>query len=173
MVKSAFRSAYSIFDKIGYIMNQYFDLGVEDKKISFRGIWYVPNRKEIRNDLEELNNWPLRGLFWLSKELFNGIHDAADPDAKALYVLRNHLEHKFLRVHEFEGGDFSARNAQGGLGFSIAREEFERLTLHLLKLCRAALIYLSLAMEIEERRRNPEGLVLPVSLSLVNDEWKC
>lgn len=172
MVKSAFRSAYSIFDKIGYFMNQYFNLGVEDKKVSFRGIWYVPKKKEIRNDLEDLKNWPLRGLFWLSKDFFDETQDATDPDAKALYVIRNHLEHKFLRVHEFESGDFNVRNSQEGLGFSIAREEFERLTLHLLKLCRAALIYLSLAMENEERRRKPDGLVFSIPLPLMEDEWK-
>ncbi len=172
MVKSAFRSAYSIFDKIGYFMNQYFNLGVEDKKVSFRGIWYVPKKKEIRKDLEDLNNWPLRGLFWLSKDFFDETQDATDPDAKALYVIRNHLEHKFLRVHEFGTGDFDARNSQEGLGFSIDRDEFERLSLHLLKLCRAALIYLSLAMEIEERRRKPEGFVFPITLPLMEDEWK-
>ncbi|WP_425304879.1 LA2681 family HEPN domain-containing protein [Bradyrhizobium erythrophlei] len=60
------------------------------------------------------------------------------------------------------------------LAFSVQREDFFRRTLRVLKLARAALIYLSLGMHHEELQRPPSknGLVAPMVLGLWEDEWK-
>lgn len=173
-VKNAFRAAYSIFDKIAYFINQYFELGIPDNKIWFRKIWYVPDKKQliIREDLEKTENWALRGLFWLSKDFFDSAQDASDPRALELATVRNHLEHKFLRIHEFGLGDTFPSNDKEGLGFSITRSRFQDLTLHLLSLSRSALIYLTLAVENEERRRPRTGLTMPMFLPPIDDSGK-
>lgn len=171
-LKSSFRAAYSLFDKIAYFINQYFQLGLPDKKVWFRKIWYEPNKTDIRADLESTENWALRGLFWLSKDLYEESQDTSDPDAQELAYVRNHLEHKFLRIHEFKSAAFSSANSQEGLGFSISRSRFQELTFHLLTLSRCALIYLSLAVENEERRRSCEGLTIPMFLPPMDDKWK-
>jgi hypothetical protein len=62
------------------------------------------------------------------------------------------------------------------LAFSIYRQEFEAKTLRLLKMTRAALIYLSLAIHCEEQQRQPEKtsqtIVPKMPLDVWKDEWK-
>jgi hypothetical protein len=116
-------------------------------------------------------NWPLRGLFWLSTDLFEDeFQSVTEPDAESLNEMRNHLEHKYLQLHQ----EMVAPGSQS-LGYSIYRQDFAARTLRLLKLARAALIYLSLAVWSEERRSNQgSGRKPAVSLPLGvwSDEWK-
>jgi hypothetical protein len=62
------------------------------------------------------------------------------------------------------------------LSFSVYRYDFESKTLRLLKMTRAALIYLSLAIHQEERRRaeirGAEKPVPYIELDTFEDEWK-
>ena len=44
-VKAAYRSIYSIFDKLAYFLNKYLKLGISDDVISFVNLWY----KDVRN----------------------------------------------------------------------------------------------------------------------------
>jgi len=51
------------------------------------------------------------------------------------------------------------------LGHSAQREDFEAKTLHVFRLARAGLIYLSLGMHAKERRQaatQPKGLLAPM-----------
>jgi LA2681-like HEPN len=106
----------------------------------------------------------LRGLFWLSKDLYedkSGFHEAIEPDAQELATLRNHLEHKYLRVHEYRLPPHLRPNQllsppTDSFSHSVGRRDFEAKTLRLLKTLRAALIYLSLAVYTEERFRSQE-----------------
>ncbi|MBY0240701.1 MAG: hypothetical protein K2X55_15430 [Burkholderiaceae bacterium] len=103
-VKTAYRFAYSLFDKIAYFINSYWKLGIPEKQISFRTVWVeqVKGRTpplRVRETFETSKNLPLRGLFWLSKDLFDAeLRDVAQPNAKALDAFRNHLEHKCVKV---------------------------------------------------------------------------
>jgi hypothetical protein len=62
------------------------------------------------------------------------------------------------------------------LAFSLKRRDFEGRTLRLLKMSRAALIYLSLAVCREERlkgkKRGSEGIIVGEYLGTWEDEWK-
>jgi len=61
------------------------------------------------------------------------------------------------------------------LAYSVQRQSFEDKTMRLLKLARAALIYLPLAMHREERRRAKQRRstkIGPMSLDLWRDSWK-
>ncbi len=72
-VKAAYRTAYSLFDKIALFLDCYMKFGIDAAKISFRRIWHSTNaegRRTIRPEFECSENWPLRGLFWLSRDLF-------------------------------------------------------------------------------------------------------
>lgn len=162
-VKSAFRTAYSLFDKIAYFLNHYLALSIPETKVTFRTFWYASQRKNegLRPDLQQCQNWPLRGLFWLSKDLYEdkpGFTESLEPDARELSEIRNHLEHKYLKLHHDPGPGPASENARTSLGprntlfFSTHRREFEAKTLRLIKMARAALIYLSLAIHWEEQR---------------------
>lgn len=61
-------------------------------------------------------NWPLRGLFSLSKDIFDPeFKETAAPDAQMLDDLRNAAEHRFLSLHEYLLEEKKCRRAlQGG-----------------------------------------------------------
>jgi hypothetical protein len=156
-------------------------LGLERDKVSLRNIWREHRKAPLRPQFEALENLPLRGLYWLSRDLFEDtLEDVLEPDARALHAIRNHLEHKYLKIHEMLVRRSSTDRSPfdpftDTLAHSIARSEFSDKTLRLLKLSRAALIYLSLGMHWEERRRRKErgdAASFPVELDRWDDAWK-
>ena len=103
-LKSAFRSAYAIFDKIGLFLNDYYAIGLRSDAVSFRGVWSEKPKGAPTYQLRQVfvgkENWPLRGLYSLSKDLYDdAFKDAAEPDAARLSELRNQIEHRFLSLH--------------------------------------------------------------------------
>jgi len=161
-VKLAFRSSYSLLDKVAYFINDYWDLGLPKRQISFSKVWYTNLKKidGIHVKLENSENNCLRGLYWLSKDFVDEgkegdllLGKVMEPDATQLAGLRNHLEHKYVKVHdEF----FFTRDLSGGdffddeLALHISTEELIAKNIKLMKLIRSALVYLSLAVHREE-----------------------
>jgi len=182
--KSAFRVAYSVFDKIAFFLNSYFEFGMAAAEVSFRRIWYVKGdrKKGLRPDLQTLHNWPLRALFWVGKDLSETrpeFTEAMQPDARLLAEIRNHVEHKYLKLHDDEWPgptqDPTFRFMDDTLALSIYRRDFERKTLRILKLVRASIIYLVTAVRVEEQRRaQSRGSVpvAPIALDVWEDRWK-
>lgn len=179
-MRAAYRLAYSLFDKIAYFLNHYLAVGYPDERVNFRNVWYEhkgSDPKPLRAMFTHWPNWPLRGLYWLSKDLFDPEFKAVtEPDAEALAEIRNHLEHKYLQLHEsWAWNVLDEKKTQNRFGYHIGRDEFAAKTLRVLKLARNALIYLSLAVHCEERLRhsgNPDKLVGPLPLHRVEDGWK-
>jgi hypothetical protein len=185
--KVAFRIAYSLLDKIAFFLNHYLNLGIPEKRVYFRSFWYSSqNRAQgLRPEFEKCPNWPLRGLFWLSKDLFedkSGFRECLEPDAQELDAIRNHAEHKYLKLHDvmWRGSkhvdDPLYRLSTDALAASFYRRDFEAKALRLLRMVRASLIYLSLAIRSEEasreRARPKKGLIVPAFLDTWDDEWK-
>lgn len=184
-VKGVYRTVYSIFDKIAYFLNAYLGLGVQERNVSFRSIWYKKTQRKLglRDDMSHRKNWGLRGLFWLSKDLFEetgGFKDTTEPDARSLAEIRNHLEHKYLKIHDElwmgiekqNTGDLQSGVFKNPIGHSLHRKDFHAKTLRLLKLTRAAMIYLSLAIHQEEKLRKSLGINIPMPIDKFDDGWK-
>lgn len=181
-VKAAFRISYSLFDKIGYFLNDYLGLQIHENGVSFKKLWYAKREdKNLRKKIKQRKNWPLRGLFWLSKDLFEdspGFRESIEPNAQGLYEIRNHLEHKYLKLHNkrlFESSFLNSLGLVDTLAYSIYRSDFEEKTLYLIKMVRAALIYLPLAIYSEEanhRKVGINGFVLDGELQIFEDERK-
>lgn len=174
-VKIAFRMCYSILDKIGYLLNDYLGLGFKPDQVSFRKIWYIyKNNKPdgLNPKISETKNWALRGLFWLSMDLYekNDLEfvSSLEPDAKDLALMRNYIEHKSFKTVEF--GELSF--VDNGLTFLISRTEFELRTLKLFRLVRAAMIYLSLGINQEESKKVIDRPTLPVDFIDLKDDYK-
>lgn len=130
-------------------------------------------------------NWPLRGLFWVSKDLSEdaaGFREALEPDARDVALIRNHLEHKYLKLHDgiwCEPSDAEAKEFSfltDSLAKSLDRSDFAAKTLRLMRTARAALIYLSLAVWQEERcresLRDPSKIIVTNPLDVWEDDWK-
>jgi LA2681-like HEPN len=169
-LKASYRLAYSLFDKIAIFINDYFRLQRPVQDVSFRKIFYeLPKKKGAPRVLAPAfsghQNWPLRGLFALSKDIFDtDFKETATPDAQMLDDLRNAAEHRFLSLH-----DYLLEEKSSGAHFKLTISAFEEKTLRIVKLARAALIYLSLAVRREEALRqeqspgNPNKLVVAIT----------
>ncbi len=182
-VKIAFLSAYSVLDKIAFLINEYYKLGIPERSISFRNIWYTRGVKTraLRPELTLSSNWPLRGLFWLSKDFYEDdseFKESIEPDAKELRDIRNHMAHKYLKVHDdllWLKDHAAVSFFADKLCFSIKRGDLNGKTIKLFKLVRNALIYCALAIHFEEtsKANKREGeMVLPMSLDVFEDRWK-
>jgi len=178
--KIVFRMAYSIFDKMAYFLNEYLKLRVPETKVSFKTIWHKEQRKTegLHQKFVGFENWPLRGLFWLAKDLSENrpeFRRSIEPDAQNLVNMRNHLEHKYLTITEYEMSNIKelSDGTQKRI-YRITRDSFFLKTLKLLKLVRAALIYLSLAVHVEERKKisKANGIIAPMPLDVWEDDWK-
>ncbi|MNR07042.1 hypothetical protein D3C85_1231430 [compost metagenome] len=111
---------------------------------------------------ESSNNWPLRGLYFLSKDLFEeSFIESSLPDAQELTDIRNLAEHRFLSLQEFP---FNVTSTE--VHSYITIEDFQNKVKRILSMAREALIYLSLSMHSEELRRQideeDDQIILPV-----------
>ena len=182
-VRIAMRMAYSLFDKTASFLQYYFDLShIPSHKVNFGNIWYKSQGKnKLAPMFEGRENWPLRGLFWLSKDLEFAsemhVEQSIDPGAKELRDTRNELEHGYLKLHQslWTGPD-DPSPFQDDLSISQHRVDFEQQVLKTLRKARALLIYLSFAIQREERTKKADleedEVMGPVWLGKWEDEWK-
>ncbi len=180
-LKMAFLSAYTIFDKIAYLVNEHWELSVKVHRVQFNTVWHnSSNRnKPLADKFLNSDNWPLRGLYWLSKDLYfkKDENQSIEPDARHLNHIRNHIAHKYLRVYEdtFVDAKSFRENEGHDLSYSIGDKEFISQSIKLLKLVRSALIYLSLGAHAEEsktRQKLGEGLIAEMAFYKVEDSFR-
>lgn len=179
-VKMAYRSLYGLFDQVAFLLSDFLNLGIELNRVAFRTLWYdrqTPKRG-LRADLVARPSGPLHALFWLGKDLFEtreGFVDALDPDAQRLGDLRNHLEHRYLKVFEQVSTEpASVLVGSDDLAYPISRRDLADRAVRLAQTARAAIVYLALAMHAENaaRTQNSTARTLPVDLDIYEDEWK-
>ena len=157
-VRTAFRVAYSLLDKVAFLVDRYWNLRKIPEKISFKNVWMVEGKSRLLPRFAELDNLPLRGLYWLSKELFDDqLRQSTAADARELHITRNALEHTYLRVSEGWAKPFTLDRANGSeFGLSIGSDELEAKAIRVMQMARSALLYVSLAIGVEERKREIE-----------------
>jgi hypothetical protein len=157
-VKAAFRISYSLFDKIGFFLNAYMDLKIPEREVSFRRLWRKGKGGSIPTEFDQSGNWGFCALYWLAKDFFEKENnEVAEPQARNLCEIRNHLEHKYLRVTIA-----TPIRCVDDLAFPVSRKEFEAKALHLLGLARSALIYLAIGVGFEERQRESGRIGVPI-----------
>ncbi|WP_051234909.1 LA2681 family HEPN domain-containing protein [Marinimicrobium agarilyticum] len=181
-IKVAFRMAYSLFDKIAFFINEYWTLGLQERSINFQSVWLEGGTKgkpkRLRVKFQGHQNLPLRGLYWLSKDFVESGRDTdapvlgetMEPDAYKLRSTRNHLEHKYLKVHDDMWG-YTDRSGNSMFddqwAAHLSMQELQQKALRILKMARCGLTYLSLAVHREEglrRSQSPDGIAVPMSL---------
>lgn len=144
-LKAAFRMFYSMFDKIAYILNDVLNLDVEPHKVSFRTIWYDKTRS-LREVLKDKRSWPLVGLFWIGKDLYDPtFKDCIEPDAEHLSDIRNHIEHKALQIIY----DYSGESNPNDFIYKVDYDYFIEALFKLMRLTRSALFNLAKVIDWE------------------------
>jgi len=154
-VRTAYRIAYSLLDKVAFLVNQYWDLGKVPDRISFKNVWMVEGKSRLLDKFKARENWPLRGLFWLSKELFDDqLKQTIAADARELHEIRNALEHTYLQIVEGWAKPFMLTPpSSAGFGIAIGSDELEAKAIRVMQIARSALFYISFAIGVEERTR--------------------
>ena len=178
-LKMGFLSAFAMFDKMAYLLNHYLKLNIDHKHVNFGSLWFNKRRpdKGVRPSLEQSENWPLRGLFSLSRDFHWKADEvfSMEPDAKRLHEIRRHIAHKYLTVHDSFGVSLGTmgRDRKGNdLSMPIGDDDLAAATIKLLKLVRSAMIYLSLAANWHEQtiNKNPDGLHASINLHPLGDD---
>ena len=140
LLKDAFSNFYNILDKIAYFINDYCKLGIGERGINFKNIWYLEcNDNIIRLRDLDFDNDGLTALLDINEDLRWGKeNELTEP--------RNALTHRFLKVKLFsiseEGID------ERGL--------YEK-TLELAKIVRNSIIYLMRVVDYEESKKNSDA----------------
>lgn len=174
-IKSAYRSLYSLFDRIGFFLNDYYDLGIKEKKVSFGRVWGETSKL---NDYAE-DNYVLKALKWIKKDLYKNsvsdYKDHIDPVLNRTNEIRNIMEHRYLKVLDdsFLMGDEDDRIDE--LASPVTIKEFHDLAINLLRVCRESMILLVMAIKIEEDKRGKsldKKMIPTIALDKFDDEWK-
>lgn len=163
-LKTAYRTLYSILDRIAFLLNSYLGLGITEREVSFDSIWKKLEEKENKNIA-------LSALHWINRDFKEKFGNADIPYTKKLKKLRNALEHKFVSIHMFS----VERNVEIGKDYiyRVSEEDMVEYSLDLLKLIREAVIELTIAIRIEEMQRNIDKKnVFQVSMTEYLDEFK-
>jgi hypothetical protein len=175
-IKSSFKTLYSLLDKVGFFVNEYFDLGIQKRDVSFSNIWKIKKGKEYeyKNTLKIGSNYAIDALWWIRKDFYIKFHESPYPHAKRVSEIRNALEHRYSKIYM----DFAVDETlefEDEYSITISEEELKNETLRLLKLVREVIIYLSMAVGFEEYKngqKNENKLTMPMMLNDYDDEWK-
>ncbi|MBC3887606.1 hypothetical protein GH810_04710 [Acetobacterium paludosum] len=176
-LKNVFRLAYSVYDKIAFFINVYFELNMAEKRVSIKSIW-----KPIREKLNSVSRSPLlhgpsdnrglNGLYWNSRDVHNINDDNEDPVDLELADAdhtRNCLEHRHVSI---VNKVLPNSNDQNKI-YYISEEELKQKSMRMLKLLREALICLCSAVNLEEDKRKDNYKDNDiVNVSVYKDEWK-
>lgn len=163
-LKTSYRTLFSIFDRIAFLLNSYLKLGIAERKVSFDSIWDKLTKTEEKNIA-------LSALHWIDRDFKEKFGDADTPHTKKIKNLRNALEHKFVSIHLFP----VEREVEIGKDFiyRISEDSLIEYSLDLLRLIREAVIELTIAIRIEESQKNLDKKnVLPMSMLEYLDEFK-
>lgn len=175
-VKTSFRAAYSVLDKVAYFVNHRWDLGVAETRVDFATIWTQPKgpqKGQVWPKLEASQNLWLQALYRLSLDIHNSDDQAvAAPDARDIRILRNHLEHKFAKVVDIKSCSQTPDMLKDHLAYELDPQELESKALRMLRTTRSALIYLSLALHRSETLQKRSELVVAFDVATFEDERK-
>lgn len=168
-IKWAFRSAYSLFDKIAVILTDMYAIEHTRKNIYFRSFWYQngdlnqPLKPFFSSEPKTKNfnqhNLALRALFSIANDFSSKTEewkDSLDEEMKDITAMRDHLEHNGLEVIETGESNLKER--------IITLQDLIDKTLYLLKKCRNAIMYLIFAINEESRKETEKDkhLRLPI-----------
>jgi len=149
LLKSAFKEAYNILDKIAVFINDYYKLSLPEDKIYFTSIW--PKDKKIRDEILKSKNISLYALYDIYQD-FKSDH------YKNIQNIRNAATHRKLVIFDSMLTDWDKKDDKHNIGSETMLKE----TINLLKLTKSAIIYLINFVNIEENRKRKNGLIAPM-----------
>lgn len=158
LVKASFKNFYDILDKISCFINDYLELGISEKEINFRRVWYSKKTKTIRKKIEDTKNFSLNALFDIYRDFESGPY-------KKLRDNRNALTHRFVNIKMIQ----ELENAE-----NMTEDTLIRQTLELGRIVRGAIIYLLYFVYEEESKKEAKskGIQIPIVAKELPDHQK-
>lgn len=163
-LKTSYRTLYSIFDRIGYLLNFYLKLEIKEFDINFSRVCEKIEEKDN-------NNKALLALRWINYDFMEPFAEKEIPYSKKLKNLRNALEHKFVSVHQ-NTLDNELKADEDNI-YRVEEQMLINYSMTLVKLIREAIIELIFAIRIEENNKNQNSKnTLHLTLPEFKDEYK-
>ncbi len=152
-LKSIFKNIYSLFDKIAFFINEYFNLNIPYKEVSFKSIWKNEKNRKTLFDIIKYNN-SLYSLYWIYIDLFSNFELSTDPKINKINKIRNSIEHRSFKIVDVSYDiDILGENKDDSYEFKISYSELKAITLYLFKILRTAMLNLVYAVMIEENKK--------------------
>ncbi|HCE1504016.1 TPA: hypothetical protein RG678_005158 [Vibrio alginolyticus] len=135
-LKSAFKILYSLFDKIAYFINHFYNLNAleKDRKISFESLFkklgsnkqWQPHPK-----LAESKNQFLHALFYILKDLRDindqeSVSDWLNPELTKICEIRNFIEHRSFKIIDELYADLVSATSVEQMQIQRLKEEKEQ-----------------------------------------------
>ena len=161
-LKASFRIPYSMLDQICFFVNDFWHLGLSEREVDAYNICKCSNYPQ--------DNVILRSLYWVLCEFFEKYGNEETASEKELAILRNALEHKYVKVHE---NNWERKlQIEKDSFYHISEENLINQTMRLLQISREALMYLVYAIGVNESKKEKEGRAVSMNLMDYPDECK-
>lgn len=149
LLKSAFKEAYNILDKIAVFINDYYNLGLPADKIYFTSIWQKNGK--IRNEILNSKNISLYALYDIYQDFNSGYY-------KKIKNIRNAITHRRLVIFDSVLTNWDKKDDKYNVGYDTMLYQ----TNELMRLTKSAIIYLINFVNIEENKKRTSGAIIPV-----------
>lgn len=154
-LKIVLKLCYSCYDKIAFLINVYFNLGLSEHESSMANIWESEKLKENNHTEPSLLHGPtknrgLNGLYWNILDIKRNINDEFPEELEITRIskMRNFLEHRHFCV-VVNGSNY--QNTEKVM--YVTEDEISKKATRMMKLLREALFCLCTAINIEEQER--------------------
>jgi tetratricopeptide (TPR) repeat protein len=166
LLKMSLKLTVDTFDKIAQFLREYCNIHTDSlTETNFRNIWKENKGKElIRPEFIQRQNKFILALYDLSLDLQKGGY------FEGIYRNRNTITHRFLIVHEMRTPDDNSIVTS-----RININDLVDLTIKSLNLLKAAIMYLIMFIDIEERKKHdPNKIYAPISSIRISKkyQWK-
>lgn len=181
-LKTAFLTLYSLFDRIAFLLNEYFRIGIKPDDVSFENIWkdHIGNLQrngyEFANPLCIEDNQGIYALHWIHYDM-TCQSSTSNPHLPRMMKLRHALIHRYTKAIDAAIVDLKQiEKAQiDTSAFYVTNEELESYTLELMKIIREAIMYTLFSIQIEEVKRKEDihdAQIIECTLDTYADRWK-
>lgn len=174
LAKSAFRSLYSILDKIAFALNDYLDLDMNPERVNFNNVWYENSKSyKIKEEILKYKSlYSLAGLLFIRNDIYGGAENYLQAEETILLKkVRNAIEHRAIIIVD------DGMLEDDGSVLNISRMEFESVSINLIKTVRQAIFcFVNAINHIEydkkiEITKNGE-MIIPQEIDSVKDDEK-
>jgi hypothetical protein len=155
LLKSAFKEAYNILDKIAVFINGYYALGFKEEDIYFTSIRNTKHRESIWGKNDEIREKILQSKNISLYALYDIYQDFKSRHYGKIQNIRNTLIHRKLIIYDSMLTDWDTKDDRQNIGYDTMLSE----TIHLLQLTKSAIIYLINFVNIEENKKIKHGKI--------------